>query len=181
MRFQSSNHLVFEATKKTPKAERGNSWNNTFPIHFPEIFRAKRRSFKEIPRFSELKPAVLDSAVSGCLNGNKLAKCIELVGGVIFFLDSWGNDGSKFLHWLREYLCVVMLCHGSHPPQVVPKSSKSFRDLDFCERYEAGPLLKGKQRFSPPRIRKNITSLSFGKIFSRPKKRHWITSKAGGF
>ena len=157
MRFQSSNPPSFWSNKKTHQKRKGETHEtNTFPIHFPEILRAILQG----------NPSLFGTETScagfSCVRVSQWEQTrhVHGVGGWRdFFLDSWGNDGSKFLHWLREYLCVFMLYHGSHPPQVVPKkSSKSFTNLDFCERYEAGPLLKGKQRFSPPRIRKNITS-----------------------
>lgn len=154
MRFQSSNPPSFwmflKQQENTPKAEKGNSWNNTFPIHFPESSGEASRKSLAFRNWNQLCWIQLCPGVSMGTNSPRASSWWVTW---YFFLDSWGNDGSKFLHWLREYLCVVMLYHGSHPPQVVPKSSKSFTNLDFCERYEAnssGPLLKGKQRFSPP-------------------------------
>lgn len=182
MRFQSSNPPSFWSNnKKTPKAERGNSWNKHISHPFPRNLSGEAAKLQGNP---SLFGTETSCAGFSCVRVSQWEQTRH-VHGVGGWRDSFfwlmGQWWVEIPPLTSGNLCVFILCHGSHPPQIVPKSSKSLRDLDFCERYEAGPLLKGKQRFSPPRIRKNITSLSFGKIFSRPKKRHRITSKAGGF
>ena len=66
---------------------------------------------QEIPRFSELKPAVLDSAVPGtpqrtartCYGGFYVDN--EFFRGVtVFSLELMGNDGSKFLPMTLGYI-----------------------------------------------------------------------------
>ena len=129
MRFQSSNPPSFWSNnKKNTKSGKGKLMKPThFPSISPEIFRAKRRS-------GEGNPSLFGTETScvgfSCVRVSQWEQTrqVHWVGGwrdFFFLTHGMGQWWVEIPPLTSGNLCVVMLYHGSHPPQIVPKNHQN--------------------------------------------------------